>query len=98
MSRWRLSFGLRQSLWRDGAPAWVSALCQPLHLARGQEGLLVSPLYLVLVVILVLVLLGGLSGGTYAPWGYGYGAGHYGVGGIGLVLVILLILMLLGHV
>ena len=46
-----------------------------------------SPLGLILVVILVIALLGGLGGGTYIHnWGYGYGAGHYGVGGIGVIL------------
>ena len=43
-----------------------------------------NPIILVIVVILVIALLGGLGGGTYIHnWGYGYGAGHYGVGGIG---------------
>jgi hypothetical protein len=57
-----------------------------------------SVIGLVLVVLLVFILLGGV-GGPYvgAPWGYGYGAGHYGVGGVGLILVILVILVVLGR-
>jgi hypothetical protein len=51
---------------------------------------------IVLVVILILALFGGIAPGT--PWGYGYGAGHYGVGGVGLILVILVILLLLGRI
>ena len=53
---------------------------------------------LVLVILLVLILLGGV-GGPYlnAPWGYGYGAGHYGVGLVGVILIILIVLLLLGR-
>jgi hypothetical protein len=51
---------------------------------------------IVLVVLLVLILLGGT--GVVGGLPYGYGAGHYGVGGIGLVIVILLILLLLGKI
>jgi hypothetical protein len=58
-----------------------------------------STIGLVLVALLILILLGGV-GGPYlnAPWGYGYGAGNYGVGGVGLVLIILIILVALGRV
>lgn len=59
----------------------------------------------ILIILLVIILLGGLTG--WAPGGqvapgqprpYFYGAGPYwGGGGIGLVLVILLILVLLGR-
>ena len=54
-----------------------------------------SVLGIVLVVILVIVLLGGT--GVVGSLPYGYGAGHYGMGGLGLVLVIILVLVLLGH-
>ena len=48
--------------------------------------------------ILVIALLGGLGGGTFVHnWGYGYGAGHWGVGGIGTILLIVVILALLGY-
>ena len=40
-----------------------------------------SALGIVLVVLLILLLFGGLGGGSLVPyWGYGYGFGHGGVG------------------
>lgn len=50
---------------------------------------------LVLLIILVLVLFGGLSGVGGGPF---YGTGYYGGSGIGLLLVIVLILLLLGRI
>ena len=47
----------------------------------------------IILVILVIALLGGFSGG-----GNFYGGGPYLGGGLGLVLVIVLILVLLGHI
>jgi hypothetical protein len=52
-----------------------------------------SPIGIILIVVLIVALGGGLIG----PWGYGYGAGHYGVGGVGTILVIIVILALLGY-
>lgn len=49
---------------------------------------------LILIIILVLLLFGGLSGIGGSPF---YGTGYYGGGGLGLVLVIVLVLVLLGR-
>lgn len=57
-----------------------------------------SLLGLVLVILLVLILAGGLSGPYIgAPWRYGYGFGHGGVGVIGVILIILLVLLVMGR-
>lgn len=57
-----------------------------------------SPLGIVLIVILILLLFGGFTGGIGPyQWGHGYGFGNYGVGGVGTILVVLLILALLGY-
>jgi hypothetical protein len=50
-------------------------------------------MYLILIIILILLLVGGLPAWPYsANWGYGPS------GLLGLVLVVLLILMLLGRI
>jgi hypothetical protein len=49
----------------------------------------------ILIIILILILLGGVSGLGGGPF---YGTGYYGGGGIGLVLVIVIILVLLGRI
>ena len=49
---------------------------------------------LVLVILLIIFLLGGVSGRF---GGYGYGFGHTGVGLIGTILIILVVLMLIGR-
>jgi Protein of unknown function (DUF3309) len=51
-------------------------------------------LWTIILIILVTVLLGGLSGIGGGPF---YGTGYYGGGGLGLVIIILLILVLLGR-
>ncbi|HWX60212.1 DUF3309 family protein [Bradyrhizobium sp.] len=52
-----------------------------------------STLGLILLVIVILYLMGGLSGRF---GGYGYGRGHSGMGLGGVILVVLLVLILLG--
>jgi hypothetical protein len=47
----------------------------------------------ILLIILIIALLGGLTGVGGGPF---YGTGYYGGGGLGLVVVVLLILVLLG--
>jgi hypothetical protein len=47
----------------------------------------------ILIILVIIYLLGGLSGRF---GGYGYGMGHSGIGLGGVVLVILLVLLLLG--
>ena len=49
----------------------------------------------ILLIILVVALLGGLSGFGGGPF---YGTGYYGGGGLGLVLIIVLILVFLGKI
>jgi hypothetical protein len=48
---------------------------------------------LVLIILVILYLVGGLSGRL---GGYGYGLGHSGMGLGAVVLVVLLVLLLLG--
>ncbi len=50
---------------------------------------------LILIILVILYLLGGLSGRF---GGYGYGMGHSGIGLGGVVLVVLLVLVLLGKI
>ena len=71
---------------------------QPLLLARWSEGLLVSPIGIVLLVILVLILFGGI-GGPYIHSGIlpGYGFGYGGIGVVGVILIVVLILVLSGR-
>ncbi|WP_441238350.1 DUF3309 family protein [Bradyrhizobium sp. 930_D9_N1_4] len=47
----------------------------------------------VLIILVIIYLLGGMSGRI---GGYGYGMGHSGMGLGGLVLVVLVVLLLLG--
>jgi hypothetical protein len=47
----------------------------------------------ILIILVIIYLLGGLSGRV---GGYGYGMGHSGMGIGGLVLVVLIVLLLLG--
>ena len=49
----------------------------------------------ILVIVLIIFLLGGVSG-RFGGSGYGYG--HGGVGVIGTILIIIVILMLLGRI
>lgn len=48
---------------------------------------------LILIILVILYLVGGLSGRL---GGYGYGLGHSGIGLGAVVLVVLIVLMLLG--
>ena len=57
----------------------------------SEEGLM--SLGLILIILVVIYLMGGLSGRF---GGYGYGMGHSGMGLGGLVLVVLILLLLLG--
>ena len=50
---------------------------------------------LVLIILVILYLMGGLSGRF---GGYGYGLGHSGMGLGAVVLVVLLVLLLLGKI
>jgi len=47
----------------------------------------------ILIILVIIYLMGGLSGRF---GGYGYGMGHSGMGLGGVILVVLLILLLLG--
>lgn len=47
----------------------------------------------ILIILVVIYLLGGMSGRF---GGYGYGMGHSGIGIGGVVLVVLVVLLLLG--
>lgn len=49
----------------------------------------------ILIILLVLFLLGGVSGRI---GGYGYGYGHRGIGVLGAVLIVILILVVLGRI
>jgi hypothetical protein len=53
------------------------------------------PIGIILVILLIVFLLGGLSGRF---GGYGYGYGHRSVGIIGAVLIIAVALVLLGQI
>ena len=50
---------------------------------------------LILIVLVIIYLVGGLSGRF---GGYGYGLGHSGIGLGGVILVVLLVLVLLGKI
>ena len=57
-----------------------------------------SPLGIVLTIILILILFGGLGGGTIiGAWPRGYGYGYGGISVIGVILIIVLILALTGR-
>jgi len=47
----------------------------------------------ILIILVIIYLLGGLSGRI---GGYGYGMGHSGMGLGGVILIVLIILLLLG--
>jgi len=47
----------------------------------------------ILIILVIIYLMGGLSGRL---GGYGYGMGHSGMGLGGVILVVLIILLLLG--
>jgi hypothetical protein len=65
-------------------------------LVRCCNGGYVMSIGLILVIILVIFLLGGISG-RFGGYGYGYGYGHGGIGVIGVVLIILVVLLLMGR-
>ncbi len=48
----------------------------------------------ILVIVLIIFLLGGVSGRF---GGYGYGYGHGGVGALGIILIIVIVLLLTGR-
>ena len=57
-----------------------------------------SPLGIVLTVILILILFGGLGGGSFiSAWPRGYGYGYGGISVIGVILIVVLILALTGR-
>ena len=52
----------------------------------------------ILVCVFLLLLLGGLGGGSVLPyWGYGYGYGHGGVGIVGFILIVVVVLAVMGR-
>jgi hypothetical protein len=59
--------------------------------ASNEESIM--SLGLILIILVIIYLLGGMSGRI---GGYGYGMGHSGMGLGGVVLVVLLVLILLG--
>jgi hypothetical protein len=61
------------------------------HAQPVRKGSIMS-LGLILIILVILYLMGGLSGRF---GGYGYGMGHSGMGLGGVILVVLLILLLL---
>ena len=48
----------------------------------------------ILIIILIIALLGGVSGLGGGPF---YGTGYYGGGGLGLVLLVVIVLVVLGR-
>ena len=57
-----------------------------------------SNLGFILVCLFLLLLIGGLGGGSVVPyWGYGYGLGLGGVGGVGVILIVVFALALMGR-
>jgi len=53
----------------------------------------VSNLGFILVCFLLLLLLGGLGGGSVLPyWDFGYGLGLGGVGSVGVILIVVCVL------
>ncbi|PPQ19052.1 DUF3309 domain-containing protein [Bradyrhizobium sp. AC87j1] len=61
------------------------------HLAAAREDAM--RLGTVLIILVIIYLIGGLSGRV---GGYGYGMGHSGMGIGGVVLAVLVVLLLLG--
>jgi hypothetical protein len=57
---------------------------------RGRNSM---SLGMILIILVILYLMGGLSGRI---GGYGYGMGHSGMGLGGVILVVLIVLLLLG--
>jgi hypothetical protein len=58
----------------------------------------VSNLGFILVCLFLLLLIGGLGGGSVVPyWGYGYGLGLGGVAGVGVILMVVFVLALMGR-
>jgi hypothetical protein len=58
----------------------------------------VSNLGFILVCLFLLLLIGGLGGGSVVPyWGYGYGLGLGGVAGVGVILIVVFVLALMGR-
>jgi hypothetical protein len=58
----------------------------------------VSLVGFILVCVFLLLLLGGLGGGSVLPyWGYGYGYGHGGVGIVGFILIVVVVLAFMGR-
>jgi hypothetical protein len=62
---------------------------------KPQTGAEIMSLGTILIIILVIALLGGLSGLGGGPF---YGTGYYGGGGLGLLLLIIIILVVLGRI
>jgi hypothetical protein len=62
---------------------------------KPQTGAGIMGLGTILIIILIIALLGGLSG---LGGGRFYGTGYYGGGGLGLVLLIVIILVVLGRI
>ena len=57
-----------------------------------------SNLGFILVCLFLLLLIGGLGGGSVVRyWGYGYGYGHGGVGVVGVILIVVVVLALMGR-
>jgi hypothetical protein len=58
----------------------------------------VSNLGFILVCLFLLLLIGGLGGGSVVPyWRYGYGLGLGGVAGVGVILIVVFVLALMGR-
>jgi hypothetical protein len=55
-----------------------------------------SPLAIVLLVLVVVILLGGISGPNFGV-PYGYGLGNSGVGLVTILLVVLVVLLFTGR-
>jgi hypothetical protein len=54
-----------------------------------------SILGIILIVFILMLLFGGISGRF---GGYGYGYGHGGIGVIGIILIVLVVLLLMGRI
>jgi hypothetical protein len=52
-------------------------------------------MYLILIVILIILLLGGLPA---APWGHYHSYGYWPSGAVGIILVVPVILLLTGRI
>jgi hypothetical protein len=77
-----------------GDPMCFSLLAvRPTIAFRRPPGRTPMSLGTILIILVIIYLLGGMSGRV---GGYGYGLGHSGMGIGGLVLVVLVVLLLLG--